>query len=198
MAKEAVCLAHDKRFVTEMREEVLKLVCEKDPNSFKTIGELCENLKDYDPFFIYKINDRTFNNEVSYVFKSSCCATDLTIDMDCDDPDNKSCLSNEPVYCDTMHSRVDNYKNVMAWVKNPITCSMMHIATMEVESENTHTLELFFKLLSEILQKVTGNNTYKFNPYRFYVNEAGANINAISRVFGRKGLARILGCQKHS
>ena len=32
MAKEAVRLAQDKRFVAEMREEVLKLVCEKDPN----------------------------------------------------------------------------------------------------------------------------------------------------------------------
>ena len=57
MVKEAVCLAQDKRFVAEMREEVLKLVCEKDPNSFKAIGELCENLKDHDLFFIYKIND---------------------------------------------------------------------------------------------------------------------------------------------
>ena len=38
---------------------------------------------------------------------------------------------------------------------------------------------------------------YKFNPYRFYVDEAGANINAISQVFGRKGLSRIFGCQWH-
>ena len=120
-----------------MREEVLKLVCEKDPNSFKAIGELRENLKDHDPFFIYKINDGTFNNEVSYVFKSSHSAAELTIKMDCDDPENKSCLCDELVYCDTMHSRVDNYKNVTAWVKNPITHSMMHIATMEVERENT-------------------------------------------------------------
>ena len=74
---------------------------------------------------------------------------------------------------------------------------MMHIATMEVERENTHSLKLFFRLLNEILQKVSGNNTYKFNLYRFYVNEAGANINRISRVFGRKGLSRILGCQWH-
>ena len=73
--------------------------------------------------------------------------------MDCDNPDNKSCLRDEPVYCDTMHSMVDRYKNVTAWVKNPITHSMMRIATMEVQNENTHMLELFFKLLNEILQK---------------------------------------------
>ena len=72
---------------------------------------------------------------------------------------------------------------------------MMRIATMEVERENTHSLELFFRLMNKILQKVSGNNTYKFNPYRFYVAKAGANIIAISRVFGRKGLSHILGCQ---
>ena len=75
-----------------MREEVLKLICDKDPNSFKAIGDLCEKVKDYDPFFIYKINDGTFNDEVSYVFKSSTCAAELAIEMDCDDPENKSCL----------------------------------------------------------------------------------------------------------
>ena len=144
MAKEAVRMAQDKRFVAEMRKEVLKLVCDKDPNSFKAIGELHENLKDYNPFFIYKIKDgSSFNDEVSYIFKSLMCAAELAIEMDCDDPENKSCLHDEPVYCDTMHSRDDNYKNVTAWVKNPITRSMMHIATMEVERKNTHTLELF-------------------------------------------------------
>ena len=197
MAKEAVQMAQDKQFVAEMQEEVLKLVCDKDPNSFKAIGELLENLKDYDQFFIYKINDGSFNDEVLYVFKSSLCAAELVIEMDCDDPENKSCLCNEPVYCDTMHSRVDNCKNVTAWVKNPITRLMMCIATMEVERENTHTLELFFNLLNEILQKVSSKPHYKFNPYRFYVDEAGANINAISLGFGRKGLSRILGCQWH-
>ena len=40
MAKEAVRLAQDKRFVAEMRGEVLKLICNKDPNSFKAIGDL--------------------------------------------------------------------------------------------------------------------------------------------------------------
>ena len=114
MAKEAVWMAQDKRFVAEMREEVLKLVCDKDLNSFKAIRELCKSLKDYDPFFIYKINDGSFNDEVLYVFKPSTCAAELVLEMDCDDPENKSCLCDEPVYCNTMHSRVDNYKNVTA------------------------------------------------------------------------------------
>ena len=159
MVKEAVQMAQDKRFVAEMREEVLKLVCDKDPNSFKAIGELRESLKDYYPFFIYKINDGSFNDEVSYIFKSSTCAAELAIEMYCDDPENRSCLRDEPVCCDTMHSRVDHYKNVTAWFKNPITQLMMCIATMEIKREDTHTLQLFFNLLNEILQKFLVNHS---------------------------------------
>ena len=48
---------------------------------------------------------------------------------------NKSCLREEPVYIDTMHSRVQNYKNITAWVKNPITRAVMRIATMEAMNE---------------------------------------------------------------
>ena len=197
MAKQSVRLAHDRRFVAEMKEEVLKIVCDQDPNSFTAIGTLRESLKAFDPFLIYKINDGSLNDQMSYVFKSSKCAAELALEMDCDNPQNKSCLRDEPVYCDTMHSRVENYKNITAWVKNPITRCVMRIATMEAEKETTESLELFFRLLNEVLQKVSGDPHYKFNPYKFYVDEAGANINAISRVFGRKGLERILGCQWH-
>ena len=197
MAKESVRLAQDKRLISKMKQEVLNIVSDKDPNSFTAVAALREQLKEYDPFLIYKVNDGSFNDEISYVFKSSTCAAELAIEMDCEDPENKSCLKDEPVYCDTMHSRVDKYKNITAWVKNPITRCVMRIATMEVENENTESLTLFFKLLNEILEKVSGKPRYKFNPFRFYVDEAGANINAISNVFGKKGLSRVLGCQWH-
>ena len=75
--------------------------------------------------------------------------------MDYEDPENKSCLREEPVYCDTMHSCVQNYKNITAWVKNPITRAVMRIATMEAMNEDTPTMTLFFTLLNEVLQKVS-------------------------------------------
>ena len=96
-----------------------------------------------------------------------------------------------------MHSRVENYKNITVWVKNPITRAVMRIATMEAMHEDTPTMTLFFNLLNEVLQKVSGKPKYKFNPSRFYVDEAGANKNAISRVFGRAALNRTVTCQWH-
>ena len=146
---------------------------------------------------IYKLNDGTLNDEISFVFKTSRCAAQLALEMDYQDPENRSCLREEPVYCDTMHSRVENYKNITAWVKNPITRAVMRIVTMEAMHEDTPTMTLFFNLLNEVLQKVSGKPKYKFNPSRFYVDEAGANKNAISRVFGRAALNRTVTCQWH-
>ena len=91
--------------------------------------------------------------------------------MDYQDPENKSCLREEPVYCDTMHSHVQNYKNITAWVKNPIMRAVMRIATMEAMNEDTPTMTLFFTLLNEVLQKVSGKPNYKFNPSHFYIDK---------------------------
>ena len=73
----------------------------------------------------------------------------------------------------------------------------MRIATMEAMNEDTPTMTLFFTLLNEVLQKVSGKSKYIFNPSRFYVDEAGANKNAIARVFGKAALERTVTCQWH-
>ena len=175
MAKESVKLSQDRRVVSSMKEEILKVVLKKDPNSFHAIANLRDDLRTIDPCLIFKINDGTLNDEISYVFKSLKCAAQLALEMDCEDIDNCSCLKEEPVYCDTMHLRVDGYKNITAWVKNPITRSIMQIATMEAKKEDTPTMVMFFKLLNKMLRKVSGKKNYKFNPLRFYVDEGGAN-----------------------
>ena len=197
MAVQSIRIAQDRKLVAEMKQEVITRVTDKDPNSFSAIAELRKQLKSFDPYLIYKLNDGTLNDEISFMFKTSRCAAQLALEMDYQDPENRSCLREEPVYCDTMHSRVENYKNITAWVKNPITRAVMRIATMEAMHEDTPTMILFFNLLNEVLQKVSGKPKYKFNPCQFYVDEAGCNKNAISRVFGRDALNRTVTCQWH-
>ena len=197
MAVQSIRIAQDRKLVAEMKQEVITRVTDKDPNSFSAVAELRKQLKSFDPYLIYKLNDGTLNDEISFVFKTSRCAAQLALEMDYQDPENRSCLQEEPVYCDTMHSRVENYKNITAWVKNPITRAVMRIVTMEAMHEDTPTMILFFNLLNEVLQKVSGKPKYKFNPCRFYVDEAGCNKNAISRVFGRDALNRTVTCQWH-
>ena len=197
MARQSVQLATDKRLVAEMKEEAMQRTTSQDPNSFTAIAAPCDKLKDFDPYLIYKMNDGTLNDEISYVLKSSTSAAQLALEMDCDDPNNKSCLKHEPVYIDAMHSRIEYYKSITAWVKNPITRAVIRLATMDTKNEDTATLTLFFRLLNEVLQKVSGIPNYKFNPLRFYVDEAGANINAIQKVFGRRAAKKTVTCQWH-
>ena len=197
MAVQSIRIAQDRKLVAEMKQEVITRVTDKDPNSFSAVAELRKQLKSFDPYLTYKLNDGTLNDEISFVFKTSRCAAQLALEMDYQDPENRSCLREEPVYCDTMHSRVENYMNITAWVKNPITRAVMRIATMEAMHEDTPTMILFFNLLNEVLQKVSGKPKYKFNPCRFYVDEVGCNKNAISRVFGRDALNRTVTCQWH-
>ena len=130
MAVQSIQIAQDRKLVAEMKQEVITRVTDKDPNSFSAVAELRKQLKSFDPYLIYKLNDGTLNDEISFVFKTSRCAAQLALEMDYQDPENRSCLQEEPVYCDTMHSRVENYKNITAWVKNPITRAVMRIATM--------------------------------------------------------------------
>ena len=172
LARQSIRLAQDRKLVAAMKQEAITRVTDKDPNSFAAVAALRQELKSFDPYLIYKLNDGTLNDEISFVFKSSKCAAQLALEMDYQDPENKSCLREEPVYCDTMHSCVQNYKNITAWVKNPITRAVMRIATMEAINEDTPTMTLFFTLLNEVLQKVSGKPNYKFNPSRFYVDES--------------------------
>ena len=183
LARQSIRLAQDRKLVAEMKQEAITRATDKDSNSFAAVAALRQELKSFDPYLLYKLNDGTLNDEISFVFKSSKCAAQLALEMDYEDPENKSCLREEPVYIDTMHSYVQNYKNITAWVKNPITRAVMRIATREVMNEDTPTMTLFFTLLNEVLQKVSGKPKYKFNASQFYVDEAGANKNAIARVF---------------
>ena len=41
---------------------------------------------------------------------------------------------------------------------------------MEAMHEDTPTMILFFNLLNDVLQKVSGKPKYKFNPCRVYVD----------------------------
>ena len=85
MAKESVKLSQDRRLVSSIKEEILKVVSKKDPNSFHAIAYLRDDLKTIDPYLIFKINDGTLNDEISYVYKSSKCAAQLALEMDCED-----------------------------------------------------------------------------------------------------------------
>ena len=74
----------------------------------------------------------------------------------------------------------------------------MRLASMDIRTENIKDIALFFTMLNEILQKVTGKPNYKFNSRYFVCDEGSANHKAIKYVYGEEfAKARVVGCKWH-
>ena len=57
---------------------------------------------------------------------------------------------------------------------------VIRLTSMEVRSEATEDIAIFFKLINEMLQKVGKKEEgYKFNPRYILCDEAGGNIRGI-------------------
>ena len=70
---------------------------------------------------------------------------------------------------------------------------------MEVRSEATEDIVIFFKLINEMLQIVGKKEKgYKFNPRYILCDEAGSNIRGIKEALGLEfAAARVVTCQWH-
>ena len=75
---------------------------------------------------------------------------------------------------------------------------MIHVASMEMRSENSEDIAIFFMLFNKMLEKVSSIKNYKFNPRCFLCDEAGANYQAV-RIVYRDDFCkdRVRGCQFH-
>ncbi len=76
-------------------------------------------------------------------------------------------------------------------------CNVKFDASMDIERENTEMLLLFLQLFNEVLQEVSGNPLYRFNPHGIMVGKNGGNINAVRDVLGDNQVLKIVTCQWH-
>ena len=75
---------------------------------------------------------------------------------------------------------------------------VIRLARMDLRTENSKDIALFFTLFNEMLQKVTGKPDYKFNPCYFLCGEGGAKHKAIKIVYREDFCKeRLVGCQWH-
>ena len=65
LARQSIRLAQDRKLVAEMKQEAITRVTDKDPNSFAVVAALRQELKSFDPYLIYKLNDGTLNDDIS-------------------------------------------------------------------------------------------------------------------------------------
>ena len=140
---------------------------EDEMEAFWCITNLRKASDEIDKNLIYAVNCRQLTGEPSYVFKTHKHALDLAVQMD---PTRKSVrgrrslLASKKAYFDGMHRRCRGYKTLTMWVHHPGMRRMRHLATMEVEKENTKMVTLFFNLFNKALAEHVGDKNYKFNP----------------------------------
>ena len=60
------------------------------------------------------------------------------------------------------------------------------LATMEMRTEDTINLTIFFLTLNELLEERSGIKGYFFNPAAFISDHGGGNVNAVKMAFSAK------------
>lgn len=163
-------------------------------NFFDAVSLFKEETDKKDPFIVYSANNEKLNNgKPTYVFKSLKSMAQLAIDMDKDI--GKYCDSF--AYVDVKHDRVKGLQSVTLWTCHPIICKVMCIATMEITKENGENLILFWHQLNSMLQELSGDAVYMFNPRGWIVDEHSANWSSIAAVYGEEGIRRTFSCEFH-
>ena len=178
---------------TMKAESPLDLV---EVQSLEAVGHVKEGSDKVDPFHVYKINSKRLNNKPDYVMKSSSKILKLAVEMDVDGPDNP--LKAEDAFFDGSHSRCTDFISLGLWMLHTPMRRIIRLASMEVRTEKTEELTIFWELLNEMLEKITKKTGYKFNPNYIMFDEAGANFTSVKGVFGDEFVKnRVVSCQWH-
>ena len=152
----------------------------KDHNSFDAVGIIKRKTDTKDPYYIYIINNENLNNSSDYIFKASKEITRIALVMDINAPENVLQLEN--AYFNATHTHIYGFKNLGLWMFHPSQQKVLYLACMDIRTENAMDTAKFFILFNEILQKETGKEGYKFNPWYFMCDEESTNYCAIHQV----------------
>ena len=121
----------------------------------------------------------------------------LALKMDVNNKENTG-LQEENAFFDATHMQVFGFKSFGLGLVHSSMREMIRLASMEMRSENSKDIAIFFRLFNEMLEKVSGIPNYKFNPRCFLYDEAGANYKAVRIVYGDDFCKdRVCGCQFH-
>ena len=167
-----------------------------DQHSFEAVAIYKKELDKSDPFLIYKVNDGKMNNMPDFVFKSAKDMLLLAAEMDQSGEQNP--MQQEAAYFDGSHSRCVGFKTLGLFVLHPGMRCLVRLASMEVRTESTKNIAMFWKLFNEALSEATGKPGTIFNPYIIMVDENGANFCGVKEEFGLEyAIEKLTSCQLH-
>ena len=141
-----------------------------EDNSFEAILRLKEQLKTYDEFLIYKVNDsRVDDSNPDFVMKSSEDALRIALEMD----RGTGCFGRQTAFVDFKATRCPGFKTLTLSTLHEPLSSIISLATMEIPSENANAVKLFFTLFNEMLSAFAKEQR-TFDPHLWCADEAGS------------------------
>ena len=175
-AEEAECWV-DKRGVKRQMDAHMP-EAGADHNSFDAVGLLKITTDKRDKFYIYSIGNQNFSNfgemaGTDYVFKSSAKMAEIALSMNEDAPEN--ILQLENAYFDSTHTRVYGFKTFGLWLMHPAMKQILRLASMEIRTEKSTHIAVFFKLFNRMLSEVKGEEAM-FKPRYFVCDEGGGKL----------------------
>ena len=170
---------------------------EVSTQSLEAVQILKEKSDGLDKFYIFRINSKGMNGKPDFVMKSSTLSMKLALQLDIDGPQNE--FQNQDVFFDGSHSRCNGFVSLGLWTQHPSKRSFIRLASMEVRTEKTEDIVLFWEMINEMLQLLKKDGNYKFNPKTIFCDSAGANFAAIAKVFGQGFIdtGRVVTCRWH-
>ena len=193
VAKEFVQACTGKQIVSEAQTESYAELLGVDQYSVNVVAIIKNKADTVDPFSIYKIIDRKWNNCGTYVFKSSQTAAEIGLVMD--RTARKTPLKELVVYMDGLHSCVKGFVTLTLWVKNPTSLITHCLACMECESEDTQNVTLSFACTTKSCTR--SKVILPMSGLQGYYDRQGANKNAVRAVLGEVMSRRTWSCTWH-
>ena len=99
-----------------------------DCNSFDVVAIIKRETDEYDPNYIYRLNNGSMNNGSDYVFLSSTKMAELAVKMDVNG--EKNCLQDEPAYFDGTFHRDYGFVSFALWLFHPTLKKILCLANM--------------------------------------------------------------------
>ena len=165
--------------------------------SIEAVAEVKKGSDKLDKLHIFRLNNSSLNDMPDFVIKSSSLILEIALEMD--QEGKESALQEEDAFFDGSHSRCTGFISLGLWVHHPALRKVVRLVSMEVKSESTENLVLFWTMVNEMLQKIgKKGKDYKFNPKFLMTDEAGAHFAACRIVFGEQWVRqKCITCQWH-
>ena len=189
-----ICMKN-KAIFEQALHEVRQETVSHDWSSINAVVKLKRGQDSIDPYHIFKVNDKKWNRNPTFVMKSSRLATETALRMDTHN--KKTPMTECIVFMDGLHSRVKDYITLTLWVENPIICKMQRLTSIECTSEDTENVTIFLQNFLAILREVKKDLNYMWKLRMIMADENGTNKRAVGNVLGEDMRQRTVSCQWH-